>query len=331
MRISLLLLAAPGLLLAQLPRVGLIEIYGLNKVSEKSVNTALGIHAGDPLPAAKAPIEDRLAKLPGVAHAWIEAFCCVQDQTVLYVGIEARESHHFELHAAPAKEITLSPYITNAYHQYLDAGPDTARTEARLRQLATVEFDDLQNVLRNAAEPGERATATAVIRYAKNERAAIAELQFAMQDSDGVVRSNAIRGLDSFIARAVADPQADFTVQPTWFIEMLNSIVWSERTHAATTLVELTENRDPVLLEHIRQRGVDSLAEMADWHVPEHAKPSFILLGRIAGLREDQIQQMWASGERKKVIERALKVKRVPGAPKEDISVPYWRTPETRP
>ena len=114
MRISLLLLAAPGLLLAQLPRVGLIEIYGLNKVSEKSVNTALGIHAGDPLPAAKAPIEDRLAKLPGVAHAWIEAFCCVQDQTVLYVGIEARESHHFELHAAPAKEITLSPYITNA-------------------------------------------------------------------------------------------------------------------------------------------------------------------------------------------------------------------------
>jgi len=343
-------LVAPGLLLAQLPRVGLVEIYGLHKVSAKSVQAALGVQPGDPLPASKAPIEDRLSKLPGVARASLEAFCCDGDKAVLYVGIEAREAHHFETRPVPTQEIALSPYIANAYHQFLDAGADTARTEDRLRELATTEFADLKNALHNAVDPAERATATAVIRYAPDQRVAIAELQFAMQDSDEVVRANAMRGLDAFIASSAASSSrgrkgvdagpplagangaqsAGVTVQPTWFIEMLNSIVWSERTHAANTLLELTAKRDPATLDQIRQRGVESLAEMANWHIAAHAKPAFVLLGRIAGLRDDEIERQWASGERKKTIERALKVKRVAGAP-ETISVPYWKTPEMRP
>jgi hypothetical protein len=49
-----------------------------------------------------------------------------------------------------------------------------------------------------------------------------------------------------------------------------------------------------------------ALVEMARWKSPGHALPAYLVLGRVAGLDENELWQAWNQGEREKVITRAL-------------------------
>jgi hypothetical protein len=62
-----------ALAFGQAPRIGRIEFYGLKKVSEDRVRKALGFAEGDPLPKSKAEVEERLAEVPGIVEARLEA------------------------------------------------------------------------------------------------------------------------------------------------------------------------------------------------------------------------------------------------------------------
>ncbi len=101
------------------------------------------------------------------------------------------------------------------------------------------------------------------------------------------------------------NPGAGVTVSPTWFIEMLNSLSWTDRNRAVKALEILTDTRDAPVLKQMRERGLDALTEMARWKSLEHALPAFVLVGRIAGLSEEQIQEKWAAGQREAVIAQA--------------------------
>jgi hypothetical protein len=91
---------------------------------------------------------------------------------------------------------------------------------------------------------------------------------------------------------------------------MLNSIVWSDRSHAALALVEMTEEPNPFVLQLIRQRALPSIIEMARWRDLNKALPPFILAGRIAGLSQKQIDDAWISpDERESVLKTASKSK----------------------
>jgi hypothetical protein len=87
---------------------------------------------------------------------------------------------------------------------------------------------------------------------------------------------------------------------------MLNSLVWTDRNNAAVALVTLTERRDAAIIEHLRERALPALVEMARWkHLP-HALPAFILVGRVAGMREATIQEAWNKEQREPVIRKAM-------------------------
>jgi len=106
---------------------------------------------------------------------------------------------------------------------------------------------------------------------------------------------------------AARDPAYGIRFSPTWFIQMLHSVSWSDRNKAAFAMVNLTEKRDPRILDELRESALPALADMARWkHLP-HALPGVILLGRIAGLPEKEIQDLWSKGDREAVIKRALK------------------------
>jgi len=79
-------------------------------------------------------------------------------------------------------------------------------------------------------------------------------------------------------------PDAQVKISPTWFIEMLNSLVWTDRNNGAVALVNLTESRDAGTLDQLRDRALPSLVEMARWQYLQHALPAYILLGRAAGM-----------------------------------------------
>jgi hypothetical protein len=72
----------------------------------------------------------------------------------------------------------------------------------------------------------------------------------------------------------------------------------------------LTDKRDPAVLAQIRDRALPALVEMARWKTLAHALPAYILLGRITGVPEKQIQDAWSRGDRESVIAEALKAQK---------------------
>jgi hypothetical protein len=146
-----------------------------------------------------------------------------------------------------------------------------------------------------------------VIGYAEKKRMIVDDLQWAMRDPDAGVRNNAMRSLGAIAVLAARDPESGIRFSPTWFIEMLNSLIWSDRNKAAFALVNMTESRDARILGQIRAAALPALADMARWKHLGHALPGVILLGRVAGMPEAEIQDAWSKGEREALIKRALK------------------------
>ena len=295
-----------GVVLAQPPRIGRIEFYGLRKVSETRVRKALGLNPGDELPRSKAAVEERLTDVPGVVQAHLEATCCDEGKVVLYVGVEEKGAPHFDLRTPPDTDLDLPAEITTAYKEFLAAvneavrrnaaaedltnghslmaDPDCRDIQLKFVALAQKHLEDLRRVLRNSGDDEQRAIAAYVIGYAPRKRQVVDDLQYALKDVDDTVRSNAIRALAAVAVYAKLNPEAEVKIAPTWFIEMLNSVAWTDRNNAAVALVNLTESRDPSALDQIRQRALPAVVEMARWQYLQHALPAYILLGRVAGM-----------------------------------------------
>ncbi len=329
MRQIFVLFALAGLAAAQIPRIGTIDFYGLRKVSESRVRQALGAAEGDPLPASKGDAEERIDKITGVVESHLEAVCCDDGKVILYVGIEERGAPHFDLREPPDGDERLPEEITGTYRRFLDAvekasrrgvtGEDLTQGYSRVADLsaraiqdmfpvlATDHFMELRTVLRNADDELQRATAAYVIAYAADRKAVVNELQYALKDADAGVRANAIRGLMAQAVRARLKPDSGIKVEATWFIEMLNSLSWSDRNRALAALQILTDTRDPAVLDQLRERALQALADMARWKTLAHALPAYILLGRVTGVPEEKIQESWSSGNREPLIVDALK------------------------
>ncbi len=89
------------------PQVGVIEIYGNHRVSPQKFRAALGITEGGSFPASKGNAEEKLDQISGMVASRLQAACCVQGKMVLYVGIEEKDSPHFEFRPEPTGDITL--------------------------------------------------------------------------------------------------------------------------------------------------------------------------------------------------------------------------------
>jgi hypothetical protein len=326
--VSILTLAA-GLAFAQappgLPKIGAIDFYGLHKVPEAKVRKALGVTEGGPLPRSKGDVEERVADIPGIVEAHLEATCCDDSgSAILYVGVEEKGAPHFDTRTPPDGPETLPDEITKAYREFilavgraahagvpaedltnghsLMADPDARAIQLRFAELAGRYTKELRAVLRNSGDDEQRAIAAYVIGYAPKKKEIIDDLQYALKDPDDTVRGNAIRAMAAVAVYAKLHPEGEVKVEPTWFIEMLNSIGWTDRNNAAVALVTLTESRDQGTLDQIRDRALMSLTDMARWHHLAHALPAYILLGRVKGMPEKEIQDAWSAGNRQAVL-----------------------------
>ena len=326
--IPLLLLVATAIS-AQDLRVGVIDFYGLRKISESQVRRILGVREGDLLPASKGDAEGKLDQIPGVVESHLEAVCCDGGRTILYVGIEERGATHFDLREPPEGAAVLPEEIVTAYSRFLDAAHDASRRgttdedlthghplmadgAARAVQemfpaLADSHLAEIREVLRSSEDESQRAMAAYVVVYATRKSGIVNDLQYALKDADSGVRNNAARSLVALSVLAKLDPSSEVRISATWFIEMLNSLSWSDRNRALWALQTLTDSRDPMVLDQLRTRAMDALIDMARWKTLSHALPAFILLGRVAGMPEPEIQAAWTRGDRDSVISAAKK------------------------
>jgi hypothetical protein len=328
----LLLPLFASLAAGQVPRIGIIDFFGLHRVSEAKIRQTLQAREGDPLPPSKGDVEERIDDLSGVVDSHLEAVCCDGNKMILYVGIEEKGAPHFDLREPPDGEVRLPEEITSTYHEFLQAwqtairmGEDrddltrghalsanvqTRAIQERFIRLAKDHLRELREVLRTSGDEEQRATAAYVIGYAEKKLDVVDDLQYALKDADAGVRANATRSLVAMAVLARLVSHSALKVSPTWFIEMLNSLSWSDRSKALMALQILTDSRDQSVLDQLRERSLSSLVEMARWKTLAHALPAYVLVGRIAGLSDQQIQDAWAKGDRETVIAQATTKKK---------------------
>jgi len=321
---------------AQTPVIGDIEIFGTRKIQHERVLKTLGIHAGDPLPPSKVRLEDALLAMDGVARASVEAVCCEAGKAILYIGIEERGGATFPLRDLPQGDLQLPDEIVQAYHDFTiavakaahdgDTHEDIKQGHALMDNIACnvlqkrfIGFaqlypEVLKAVLRESEDEEQRAIAAYVLGYAPRKIDVVDDLQLALRDPDPDVRANAVRALKPIALLGQRDPDRGIKVELTWFVAMLNSTVLKDRLEGARTLLALTDAGIPdSTYKYLWENGGEALNEMAHWRNLEYVLPAYMLLGRMAGCKDEELEQAWASSDREKKlqeIEQKLKLKK---------------------
>jgi hypothetical protein len=160
-------------------------------------------------------------------------------------------------------------------------------------------------VLRESADAQHRALAAEIIAYAPNKPDIVKDLVYGMGDPDGTVRNNSMRAL-GIIAKFTRAPRQSIRVSMQPFIQMLNSIEWTDRNKSAGALFQLTEKRDAAVLSSLRRHALQSLVEMARWKSLMHSQSPFFILGRVGKLSDEDIWQAWNSNNRESLIQKVL-------------------------
>jgi hypothetical protein len=318
------------------PPIGIIDFYGLRTISQAKVKQALQIKEGDAIPNSEQDFhkfqndaEQRLQSVPGVAEARLNFVCCDANKTILYVGVQEKGAPALTFLTAPQGKVRLPDDIVKAGAAFVaafveaiqkrDFGDDGAEgyslmhypavraVQEQFPKLAAQHLSQLRDVLHNSADADQRALAAQVIAYGAERQAVAADLSEAIRDPDGEVRNNASRALWLMAAYGQKHPEAHLHIPAEPFVDMMNSIDWTDRNKSSLALFALTENRDPALLALLRQRALPSLVEMARWRAQGHAFPACAIVGRIANLPEDEIKKECWSGDREVVITAGLK------------------------
>lgn len=324
-----LALLLPSVQDPQAPPIGIIDFYGLRRVTEQQARAALQIKEGDSLSDEPKDARRRLEALPGVAQARLEWVCCENGKATLYVGIGEKGAPAFEFHQAPKGMIELPEDIKQAGIDFQKAqmeavlkgkadeddsqghalmnDPAARAVQQRFIAFAARDLNLLRDVLRHSADAEQRALAAQVIAYTANKQAVVSDLVEAMRDPAGNVRNNATRALAVMAELSGKAGKQKIQIPARPFVEMLNSIEWTDRNKSSLALVRLTEHRAPAILAELRWQALSSLKEMARWKVSGHAYAPFFLLGRVAGFAEKEINEAWEHGDHAAFVDAAAK------------------------
>jgi hypothetical protein len=312
-----LALPAPPLA-AQLAPIGVIDFYGLNRVPRSEVLDALGLAPGDSVPGRDNPVVGRLKAIPGVVDARLNAVCCEDGKTILYVGIVESGAPTFSWNPAPRGSAALPDSIRLLGARFEDAlwdglrqgdaaeddsaghalvhYPPARAIQLRFPAIADTRLDLLRTVLHTSSQAEDRALAAQIIAYARVKAAVIADLVTATRDPNETVRNNAIRALG-----VMAAAQIPLAVPPETFMGLMRSPEWTDRNKASLVLMRLSQSRDPGLMAALRSI-LPELVEMARWQSMGHAAPALLVLGRLGGMTEEQLGEAWQRGDREAII-----------------------------
>jgi hypothetical protein len=322
---AVLAIASPAL--AQSREIGIIDFYGARTVPVARLRDALGIKPGDSVtPELELSIE-RLRAVPGVQRAAMDAVCCEEGKTTLYVGIEDTGTPAMTFDSAPTGDILLPAEILQAAEAFESAfaeavkagdfGEDDSRGYALMRfpaaraaqerfvHIASHHRAELAAVLHRSANQEHRAIAAQVLAYAPANQALVVDLVRATRDPYSTVRNNAIRALAILAGFGRQHPERGIAVPPEPMVDLLNSLAWTDRNKSSMALMQISEARDPALLAVLKTKALPSLVEMARWKVPGHALAPFFILARIARVPDSEIFPAWESGRREEIIQRA--------------------------
>ena len=302
---------------AQTAKIGTIDIYGNRKISSNTILQQAQISAGDSVSQQfllTRSIERSIQKIPGIRLVKTALVCCDKNGSYhLFIGIAETDSAILSHRAAPTLRIRLPKKYSNAYAQFSErlsdavqvgqAGddwneghslihyPPARKIQEKFRLWADEDFQMLSKVLRSSAYASQRATAARIIAYHFDKNRVVPELMYAITDKSEEVRINAIRALAAIAFYASGHPEKKIDISYMPFIRLINSAVWSDRNKGLLVLMQLTRSRDPEILNKLKEITLPALKEMAVWKSEPHALPAYVILARIAGIPEDNINR----------------------------------------
>jgi hypothetical protein len=317
--------------------IAAVETYGLHRVDRKKILDVANLREGDRAPRSlegKA-ITGRLQNVRGVKRAALvvvvtpfETAKGTVGRPIVYIGIQESDQPDVKFRPAPTGSVILPKAITKVYADYQRTFLESCRlndfseddsngyalggnaaaraVQRKLPALADEHYDLLLDVLHNAKNADQRAMAATLIGYASNKKRAASDLVLGTQDTNELVRNNAVRAVSVLFNYARAHRDLGIEVSTDWCLDLLESLTWTDRNKAMAVLNAATIDGDAAVLAKLGQRSLPSLVEMARWKSAGHAMMAFSLVGRIAGLSDEEISKAWKAGEQEKVIERAM-------------------------
>lgn len=297
-------------------QIGEINYFGYAGIDLIPIRAQLPLHPGDTITFAtfsKDPTEAAITHLTGKAPTDLNITCCDEAKHLLvYIGLGGTSSRPMPTGVSPHGTNHLDPAALHLYDQEMtaleravasgNAGEDDSQgymlsNNPALHQInlsmlayaATREAEFIR-VLRMASDPHQRRAAAAFLGYVPRSPTQVKALTQAVNDPDNEVRNNAVRALSVLLAAHNARP---LLIDPQPFIAMLFSDKWTDRNKGSLLLFRLTESRDPTLLDALRQQALQPLIEGASWSGdPGHSTPFLVILGRIAAIPNDKLQQL---------------------------------------
>ena len=328
--LAIVVMLTAGLSQTENVRIGQIDFFGTLGIDVQKVRSELNVLEGEEFSEDKiSALRDRINRAielsVGHVSTDVSPVCCDDHQNlIVYVGLGGRNTVRIPVLDAPTGSTCLPTRAINLYDQAMDAvkeavmkgnaGEDDSRGYSlsndpglRARQLAMHNYAlaherTLKRALQGCKTPEHRRAAAEILGYARRSAGQVAALVRATHDGDPDVRNNALRAL---WVLAMASVEASAEIPGQDFVDMLNSGNWHDRNKAGALLASLTVVRPRPLLERLRTTALPSLIEMAQWENPGHAYSSRVLLGRIAGLDDAQIQNLIATSSVNKIIAAA--------------------------
>jgi len=309
-------------------RVAAIEFFGQKSVDTAAIRAALPFREGDELPQGTG-VKERVGAVVlqsiGKAATDVAGVCCTADGGLLvFIGIPGESYQAFAYSPAPTGHARVSNQLEQLYDRLGEAigaavrkGGDAAEEDRskgyaltkdqqvrsiqlELRRYAIRHEPELLRILESSSGQKHRAIASHALGYARQSRRQLLALTRAVRDPDEEVRNNATRAIGVLLD---ANERLAHQIPPDAFIEMLNSGIWTDRNKGAMVLERLTVSRNPVVLAQLRTMALDSLIEMTLWRAASHAYFARMLLGRVAGIPEKQLEELAQKGPPETIVE----------------------------
>jgi hypothetical protein len=324
--LPLLLLGATTAIAAE--RIGDIEFFGYKGLDIARLRATLPVKPGDEFSEQTENLIRRgVRAATGTDLTDVSQVCCDEKGNwLLFIGLSGASYRRFVYNSEPLggdhlpqEIVDLSERLADAFGAALRKGgeaaaedhsqgyaltkdPETRSLQMALRRLALTYESDLFRVLEFSSEVDHRRIAGQALGYARQSAKQRAALVRAARDPDATVRNVVTRAL-GVLVRSNAKLASE--IPPDTFIEMLNSGIWTDRNKGILLLEGLTAARDPALLAKIRSVSLDSLIEMASWRRSGHSGSARLVLGRVAGLPEDQLAKLVWEGPADVIIKAA--------------------------
>jgi hypothetical protein len=312
-----------------LPPIGVIDIFGHRTLTEAEVRENLGFAEGDyELPQLDYARPGVLARDLGVDAVTLDGTCCDENgRVVVFVGIDETGGATLNFNPAPSGSVTLPQSIEDDFLAFnsavrsasaspnpptedlsqghsLISDPTAREYQERFLVHAAERLDVLTRVLRESSDRTDRAVAAYLLGYAPDKQAVVDALVHASLDPDSAVRTNATRSLAGIATLAANRPELGIAIPPEPFIDMINAVVYSDRTKGLTVLGPLSRGRRGEILDALREGALPALIEMSRWSYFRHNRVPYEILGRVMGLAEEDIPSTMDEG-REEAIRRA--------------------------